>query len=716
MIMTKEFRELLKELENYEIFGPKGITVSGVSSDSRKVKKGDLFIAVKGLSIDAHKFIPNAISSGAAVVVGEREPHRTWLGKVTYLKVPDSRRALGLLASAWYGHPSKKLKIIGVTGTDGKTTTVTFIYWILKKAGKKVGLISTVSAKIGKKEFETGLHVTNPEPLKLQEFLAKMVEEKCEYVVLEVTSHGLDQERVAGADFDTGVLTNITHEHLDYHKSWQAYRRAKAKLFEEVSLAVLNKDDKSFNYISRFVPKKGKIISYTLKKATDLNLKDIVLSEYNLANALAAVAVTREMGVSEKDIKTALSSFKLPTGRLEKINEGQDFDVYIDFAHTPNALEKVLSHLRKKTKRKLIAVLGSAGERDKEKRFLMGEIAAWLADVSIFTAEDPRTENIHKILDQMAQGTKKAGGTFVRIPLRGEAITYGLSIAKKGDTVVIAGKGHEKSMSYDGVEHPWSDQIITRNALRGKSDMAAIILAAGKGTRMKSQTQKVLRKVAGRSMIAYTLQNLRGALFKRIVVVISHKKEEVMRETQGVVLFAEQEKALGTGHAAATGLEKVPKNIKTIVVLNGDDSAFYKDETIKNVIKTHIQKKAVVTFVSFIKENPKGLGRVIRDKKGNLEAVVEEKEATARQKKVKEVNDGLYVFNRIWLSHNLSRIKKSRAGEYYIVDLVKIALRQGRNVEVYKLKDVNQWQGVNNQEELEEADRKMKQILSDALA
>ncbi len=716
MIMTKKFRELLKELENYEIFGPKGITVSGVSSDSRKVKKGDLFIAVKGLSIDAHKFIPNAISSGAAVVVGEREPHRTWLGKVTYLKVPDSRRALGLLASAWYGHPSKKLKIIGVTGTDGKTTTAAFIHWILKKAGKKVGLISTVSAKIGKKEFETGLHVTNPEPLKLQEFLAKMVEEKCEYVVLEVTSHGLDQERVAGVDFDTGVLTNITHEHLDYHKSWQAYRRAKAKLFEEVSLAVLNKDDKSFNYISRFVPKKGKIISYTLKKATDLNLKDIVLSEYNLANALAAVAVTREMGVSEKDIKTALSSFKLPTGRLEKINEGQDFDVYIDFAHTPNALEKVLSHLRKKTKRKLIAVLGSAGERDKEKRFLMGEIAARLADVSIFTAEDPRTEDIHKILDQMAQGAKKAGGVFVRIPLRGEAITYGLSIARKGDTVVIVGKGHEKSMSYDGVEHPWSDKIITRDALRGKSDMAAIILTAGKGTRMKSQTQKVLRKIAGRPMISYTLQNLRGAFFKRIVIVIGHKKEEVKRETQGAVLFAEQKKVLGTGHAAATGLKKVPKNIKTVIVLNGDDSAFYKDETIKNVIKTHIRKKAVVTFVSLMKENPEGLGRVIRDKKGNLEAVVEEKEATARQKKVKEVNDGLYVFNRIWLSHNLSRIKKSRAGEYYIVDLVKIALRQGRNVEVYKLKDVNQWQGVNNQEELEEADRKMKQILSDALA
>jgi dTDP-glucose pyrophosphorylase len=541
-----------------------------------------------------------------------------------------------------------------------------------------------------------------------------MVEKKCEYVVLEVTSHGLDQERVAGIDFEIGVLTNITHEHLDYHESWQAYRRAKAKLFEGVSLAVLNKDDKSFNYISRFVPKKGKIVSYALKKAADLNSEDVVLpnktkllAEYNLANALAAVAVTQKLGVSEKDIKTALSSFKLPTGRLEKINEGQDFDVYIDFAHTPNALEKVLSHLKKETKGRLITVFGSAGERDKEKRFLMGEIAARLADVSIFTAEDPRTEDIHEILDQMAQGAKKAGGVFVRIPLRGEAIVYGLRIARKGDIVVIAGKGHEKSMSYDGVEHPWSDKVIARDVLRGKSDMAAIILAAGKGTRMKSQTQKVLRKVAGRSMIAYTLQNLREAFFKRIVVVIGHKKEKVMRETQGAVLFAEQEKVLGTGHAAATGLKKVPKNIKTVIVLNGDDSAFYKDETIKDVIKTHIQKKAVVTFVSLMKENPKGLGRVIRDKKGNLEAVVEEKEATVRQKKVKEVNDGLYVFDRIWLSSNLSRIKKSKAGEYYIVDLVKIALRQGKNVEVYKLKDVSQWQGVNNQRELEEANEKI---------
>jgi len=680
-------------------------------------------VAVAGLTVDGHQFIPEAISRGVTIVVGEKKPRKAWLDKVTYIKVPNSRQALGLLASAWYGHPSKKLKVIGVTGTDGKTTTATFIYWILKEARKKVGLISTVSAKIGEKEFETGLHVTSPEPLKLQEFLAKMVEEKCEYVVLEVTSHGLDQERVAGIKFDIGVLTNITHEHLDYHKSWQAYRRAKAKLFEGVSLAILNKDDKSFDYISRFVPKKRKIVSYALKEAADLNLEDVVLSgkskllaEYNLANALAAVSVTRELGVSEKDIKAALSSFKLPTGRLEKINEGQDFDVYIDFAHTPNALEKVLSHFKKKTKGKLITVFGSAGERDKEKRFLMGEIAARLADVSIFTAEDPRTEDIHKILDQIAQGAKKAGGVFICIPLRGEAIVYGLSIARKGDIVVIAGKGHEKSMSYDGVEHPWSDQIITRDALRAKSDMAAIILAGGKGTRMKSQTQKVLLKIAGRPIIAYTLQNLREAFFKRIVVVVGPKKEDVMRETRGTVLFAEQKKALGTGHAAVTGLKKVSKNIKTVVVLNGDDSAFYRGETIKNVIKTHIQKRAVVTFVSLMKENPKGLGRVIRDKKGNLKAVVEEKEATAKQKKVREVNDGLYVFNKDWLSRNFPKVKKSKVGEYYIVDLVKIALCQGRNVEVYKLEDVSQWQGVNNQKELEEADRKMKRILADALA
>ncbi|MCK4588784.1 UDP-N-acetylmuramoyl-L-alanyl-D-glutamate--2,6-diaminopimelate ligase, partial [Candidatus Woesebacteria bacterium] len=373
--------------------------LSGLTDDSRSVKKGFLFVAITGLKVDAHKFIPKAIQAGAVAIVGEKEPDKTWLDKITYIKVPNSRQALGLLASAWYGHPSKKLKVIGVTGTDGKTTTATLIYWILKKAGKKAGLISTVSAKIGEKEFETGLHVTSSEPLKLQEFLAKMVEKKCEYVVLEVTSHGLDQERVAGIKFDIGVLTNITHEHLDYHKSWQAYRRAKAKLFEGVNLVVLNKDDKSFSYISRFVSKKAKIISYALKKAADLNLENIVLSgktkllaEYNLANTLAAVAVTRELGVSEEDIKTALSSFKLPTGRLEKINEGRDFDIYIDFAHTPNALEKVLSHLRKETKGRLITIFGSAGERDKEKRFLMGEIAARLADVSIFTAEDPRTE------------------------------------------------------------------------------------------------------------------------------------------------------------------------------------------------------------------------------------------------------------------------------------------------------------------------------------
>jgi len=499
--MAKELVELLKGLKNYtryntshdKISGSKKLRILDISDDSRKVKKGSLFVAIKGLKVDAHKFIPRAIGAGATVIVGEKEPEENWLDKTTYIKVPDSRRALGLLASTWYDQPSKKLKVIGVTGTDGKTTTATLIYWILKKAGRKTGLISTVSAKIGEKEFETGLHVTNPEPLKLQEFLAKMVETGCQYAVLEVTSHGLDQERVAGIKFDIGVLTNITHEHLDYHKNWQAYRRAKAKLFERVRLAVLNKDDKSFNYLSRFVPKKGKIISYALKKPADWNPEDVslpktkFLAEYNLANALAAVAVVRELSIPKKEIEAALASFKLPAGRLEKVDEGQDFNVYIDFAHTPNALEKVLSHLKKKTRGRLIAVFGCAGERDRLKRSMMGQISTKIADISIFTAEDPRGENVNKIIMEMAEGAfknkaletspsqpaelKKQANKhwFIRIPERGEAISYAIQkLAKPGDIVVVCGKGHEKSMAYDHAEYPWSDKEAVKMALQGR--------------------------------------------------------------------------------------------------------------------------------------------------------------------------------------------------------------------------------------------------------
>lgn len=468
--------------------------VKGITDDSRKVKKGYLFVAMKGLTVDGHEFIPQAIKNGAKIVVGERDLN---LESVSYIKVPDSRKAFGLLASSWYDSPSKKLKVVGVTGTDGKTTTSNLVYSILKMSGRKVGLVSTINAKIGNKEYDTGFHVTNPEPLLLQKLLSQMVEKGCEYAVLEVTSHGLDQERVAGVKFDIGVLTNITHEHLDYHKTFEAYREAKAKLFKDVRFAVLNKDDESFEYLTKRT--KGQVVSYSIEKEAEFRAEGIresekgtqftlvnkkkeylvktkLLGKYNVYNILAAVATALVSKVGMEDIQKAIESFEPLIGRLEEIKNNKGIKIYVDFAHTPNALREVLMLLSARKKGRLIPVFGCAGERDRQKRKMMGEISGRLADISVFTAEDPRSEDVNKIIDEMAEGARKSGAKegmgekyFVRVSERGEAIARAIQkLAKRGDIVVVCGKGHEKSMAYNGTEYPWSDQEAVEMALRGE--------------------------------------------------------------------------------------------------------------------------------------------------------------------------------------------------------------------------------------------------------
>ncbi len=374
-------------------------------------------------------------------------------------------------ANIFYGFPSKKLNIIGVTGTDGKTTTVHLIHHILKSAGFKVDLISTVSAP--------GLHTTTPDPWTLQKLLRGMVNKSLDYVVLEATSHGLDQHRLWGVRFQVGVITNITHEHLDYHHTYQNYLQAKAKLLRRVKVAVLNRDDRSYDYLMTKVQRtKTKIITYAIKNGADFTPTNFKFStslpgEYNRYNCLAAIATASALGISEDMIRRAVFSFKGVVGRMEEINEGQNFRVIVDFAHTPNALENVFKTLRQlKTKdQRLIAVFGCAGLRDTGKRPIMGEISARLTDISILTAEDPRTEDVDGIIEEIAVGCRKAGGiegkTFFRVPNRGEAI--GLAVEKmatKGDILVICGKGHEKSMCYGKIERPWSDQEQARKALK----------------------------------------------------------------------------------------------------------------------------------------------------------------------------------------------------------------------------------------------------------
>lgn len=388
-------------------------------------------------------------------------------------------------AVAFFRFPARKLKVVGVTGTDGKTTTVHLIGQILKKAGLKVAIVSSVGAWLGEKEIDTGFHVTTPDSWSLQKLLRQIVDLGFTHVILEATSHGLDQHRLWGCNFQIGVVTNVTHEHLDYHGTWERYLAAKAKLFNGVKVAVLNRDDKSFEYLDTKIQryKDTKRVTYGTINKADITPKTFLFKtqlpgEYNLYNCLAAIGVAKNLGVQDRVIHEAIADFTGVVGRLELIDEGQNFQVFVDFAHTPNALEKVLQFLKtqKSQNARLIAVFGCAGLRDIQKRPMMGEISARLADISVFTAEDPRTEDVNQIIEQIMQGALKGGAkqldpssshSFFRIPDRGEAINFAIQkLSRKGDIIVICGKGHERSMCYGTTEYPWSDQDETRKALK----------------------------------------------------------------------------------------------------------------------------------------------------------------------------------------------------------------------------------------------------------
>jgi UDP-N-acetylmuramoyl-L-alanyl-D-glutamate--2,6-diaminopimelate ligase len=398
-----------------------------------------------------------------------------------------------VLAVAFYRYPAKNLKVIGVTGTDGKTTTASIIADILQAAGKKVALITTVSAKIGGEEVSTGLHVTSPNPWKLQYFLRKIADKGYDFAVLEITSHGLDQFRSFGCNFQVGVVTNVTHEHLDYHKTWENYLQAKAKLFKNVDYKVLNKDDKSFSYLQQ--TGEGQIISYSLDKKANLQIKNLEFNEngmefrylyqdkfgtkedqkiktnlcgrFNVSNILGAVGAVKTYGIDKKMIAKALKGFKGVVGRMEEIESDHDFQVVVDFAHTPNGLKNALKALKKIYQpERLIAVFGCAGLRDKDKRPKMGAIACELADTVVLTAEDPRTEEVEEINQEILAGCDHKDKVIEKEDRR-EAIEFVINeLGKKGDVIGIFGKGHEESMCLGTVEYPWSDIKVVKKILK----------------------------------------------------------------------------------------------------------------------------------------------------------------------------------------------------------------------------------------------------------
>ena len=483
------------------------VEVSGIQADSRRVRPGDLFVAIPGVNVDGHRFIPQALEEGAVAVVGERPPEDLpdlpW-GSFTYVRVPDAREAWGWLCAAWEGFPSRRMTVVGVTGTDGKTTTATLIHAILRAAGLNTGLVTTVAARIGGEEIDTGLHTTTPDPPDLQRYLARMVETGATHAVLEVTSHGLAQHRVAGCDFDVAVVTNITHEHLDFHGTLEAYQEAKARLFKGLAtsfrkpgvpkVAVLNRDDGSFEYLSPIPADRQ--VTYSVGGAADVVACDVVyrpdatrftirlpegeveietplVGAYNVSNVLAAAATAVALDLGPEAIVEGVAAVRGVPGRMERIDEGQDFLAIVDFAHTPNALAQALRTARQMAEGRVIVVFGCAGLRDREKRPWMGRIAAELADVVVLTAEDPRTEDLDEIIGASAAAAQEAGKRegmdLFRVPDRGEAIRLACQMARTGDVVIACGKGHEQSMCFGTTEYPWDDREAMRRALRGET-------------------------------------------------------------------------------------------------------------------------------------------------------------------------------------------------------------------------------------------------------
>ena len=499
--MAVDVDTLLEALAEYQPYRVQSSPITAVVSDSRRVVPGACFVAVPGVRVDGHRFIPDALARGATLVVGEREPDPDWIQQAAYVRVPNARAALAHLAAAYYGHPSRSLLVVGVTGTDGKTTTSTLIASVLRAAGYPTGYITTTGARIGEQELDTGFHVTTPDAPDVQRYLRQMVDAGMQAVVLESTSHGLDQRRVDAVAFDVAVVTNVTHEHLDYHGTWERYMAAKARLFEllETShrksgvpkVAVLNRDDRSYEHLR--VMRADRVLTYGLSENADVwptrvemdaqktridlaspegefRVDSHLIGDFNVYNVLAAATVGVGLGLPLSAIQSGIAAVEGIPGRLERIDEGQDFLAVVDFAHSPVALERALRTLRRMTGGRLIAVFGSAGLRDVAKRYLMGKAGAELADRVILTAEDPRTESLDAILAEMARGAIEGGGvegrTFWRVPDRQQAILKAVMMAQPGDTVAVFGKGHERSMCFGDVEYPWRDQDALRWALR----------------------------------------------------------------------------------------------------------------------------------------------------------------------------------------------------------------------------------------------------------
>lgn len=482
----KLLKDILYKTGLEEIKGTTNIAVSAVVFDSRNARKDCLFVATRGTSVDGHLFINKAIEGGANAIVCEEFPDEQF-ENITYVKVKDASYALGIMASNFYEEPSTKLKLVGVTGTNGKTTTVTLLYNLFKSLGYTVGLISTVRNKI-QNEVIPATHTT-PDAVALNELLSKMVEKGCQYVFMEVSSHAVVQHRVTGVTFAGGVFTNITHDHLDYHKTFEEYIKAKKGFFDKLNdeaFALTNKDDR--NGLVMLQNTSAKKVSYALKSIADFKCRIIenhlnglllnidgqevwvkLIGNFNAYNVLAVYATAVLLKQDKTNVLTALSTLNAVEGRFQQLKSTTGITGIVDYAHTPDALKNVLETIKslRTGNEQVITLVGCGGDRDAAKRPIMAQIACELSTKVILTSDNPRSEDPESILDQMQKGIDPVEmKKTLRISDRKEAIRTACSLAKPGDIILIAGKGHENYQEIKGVKYPFDDFEILKETTK----------------------------------------------------------------------------------------------------------------------------------------------------------------------------------------------------------------------------------------------------------
>ena len=464
-----KLKELLKGITVLEMTADPELDVNYVYYDSRKVQPGSLFMAISGFASDGNRFIPMALSKGAVAVVTAKRPE----GDVPYILVENDRLALALLGTNFFGHPAKAMKLVGVTGTNGKTSVTLLLKQVLERVlGAKVGLIGTMANQIGEEIIPT--ERTTPESFDLQALFGRMRDAGCSHVVMEVSSHAISLDRVGGVHFDVAAFTNLTEDHLDFHKTMDAYCDAKAELFARCDKCVINVDD---NYAPRMLEKASGEILRTSAYEGDLYAKDLILlsdgvaftavcdgeevavkvpipGRFTVYNALTVMGIAKELGISLGDCAAALAAVEGVKGRVEVVpTPGRDFTVLIDYSHTPDALENVITTVQDFCQGKVITVFGCGGDRDPIKRPIMGEIGVKLSDIAIITSDNPRSEDPSAIIEDVLKGVKEEFGAYKVVEDRRKAIRYAMDIAEKDDIIILAGKGHETYQEVGGVKH-----------------------------------------------------------------------------------------------------------------------------------------------------------------------------------------------------------------------------------------------------------------------